>query len=295
MLKRKTLGDAVFDILNYTILSILAIICIYPFAYIIFASFSLPDRLMAHTGLLLKPLGFTLKGYDFVFRDPGIITGYLNTIFYVVAGTSFSLFCTSIAAYVLSRKNLKYTKYLMAIIVFTMYFGGGLIPYYLVIKQLGLINNRLVMILPGAISTWNMIIMRTSFREIPDSIEESAKIDGASDFTILFKIILPLSKALLATMVLFYGVAIWNDWFTSLIFMKDSTKYPLQLVLRKILIVNDTSASTNAGRLGLLEQNEYKRLIKYCAIVVSVVPVILAYPFLQKYFVKGVMVGSIKG
>lgn len=253
-------------------------------------------RLAKHKGILFSPLGFTLRGYELVFKNPNILTGYMNTIIYVVAGTLVNLIATSIAAYVVSRKNALWASVLMFIITFTMFFSGGLIPYYLLIDNLGLINKRLAMIIPGAIGTWNLIVMRTSFMQIPDSMEESARIDGAGEFTILFKIILPLSKALLAAMTLFFAVGHWNSWFNALIFLRDRELYPLQLILREILILNDTTSMDEITSSGdLLQQDLYKSLVQYCTIIVATLPILCIYPFLQKYFVKGVMIGAIKG
>lgn len=293
---KKTKGEKVFGAINVIILILVAISCIYPLLYVVFASLSNPNRLSQHVGILFKPLGFTLKGYKLVFSNPNILMGYLNTIFYVVVGTALNILMTSLGAYVLSRKDLYWGKFIMFLITFTMFFGGGLIPFYLVVQKLGLLDKRLSLIIPSAISTWNLIVMRTSFMSIPDSIEESAKIDGANDFTILFRIILPLSKATLAVMTLFYAVGHWNEWFNAMIFIRDRNFFPLQLILREILISNDTTSMqiiTDASQLG--EMDAYKSLVQYCTIIVATLPILFAYPFLQKHFVKGVMIGSVKG
>lgn len=293
---KKSFGEKVFDWSNVIFLGLLMIIFIYPLSYVLFASVSDPRLLAQHSGLLFFPQGFSLKGYEIVLKNPNVLTGYMNTIIYVVVGTSLNILMTSLGAYVLSRKNLYFKKFLMMMIVFTMYFGGGIIPFYLVMKGIGLVNNRLVMILPGAIATYNLIVMRTAFLQIPDGLEESAKIDGANDFIILFRIILPVSKAVMAVMVLFYSVGHWNAWFNAMIFLRDRKLYPLQLFLREILIKSDMQNMTMTGS-GLEEFEDvlFKSLVKYCTIVVATVSILFVYPFLQKYFVKGVMVGSLKG
>ncbi|MFU0799298.1 MAG: carbohydrate ABC transporter permease [Xylanivirga thermophila] len=296
MINKRTTGEKVFDVINVIIMILLMISCLYPMLYVLFASISDPKALSQHRGILLKPLGFTLKGYDLVFSNPNISSGYINTIFYVIIGTAINIFMTSLGAYVLSRRDLYWRKLITFLITFTMFFGGGLIPYYLLVQKLGLINTRAAMIIPGAVSTWNLIVMRTSFLSIPDSLEESARLDGANDFTILFKIILPLSKATIAVMTLFYAVGHWNEWFNAMIFLRDRELFPLQLILREILITNDTkdmTIITDASQLG--EQDIYKSLVQYCTIIVATVPILFIYPFLQKYFVKGVMIGSVKG
>ena len=293
MVFKKTIGERIFDICNAMFMILLMFISFYPILHVLNASFSDPNNLMAHTGPILHPLGFTLKGYELVFKNPNIWSGYKNTLIYLVTGTAINLLMTSMGAYVLSRKGANLVRPLMFIITFTMYFGGGLIPFYLMMKNLGLINNIWAMILPGAISTYNLIVMRTSFMAIPESLIESAKLDGANDFVILFKIILPLSKAILAVMALFYGVAYWNSWFNAMIFLKDRTLFPLQLILREILISND-QASMSQGMTSPTQQDLYKPLIQYCTIIVGTVPIFLVYPFLQKYFTKGVMIGSLK-
>lgn len=263
--------------------------------YIVFASFSEPAQIMQHSGLLWKPLGFTFEGYRLAFKNPNIITGYLNTIFYVVAGTASSLLVTAAGAFVTSRKDAMLAKPMMMGIIFTMYFSGGLIPLYLLVNSLNLYNTRLVILLVGLVSTWNLIIMRTAYLGIPDSLEESARIDGASPFRIFSSIYIPLSKATLATMTLFYGVGHWNGWFNHMIFLRDRAKYPLQLIMREILIANDMSSMTNMTTVGTYTSDMYQVLVKYSVVVIATVPILCIYPFLQRYFIKGVMVGAVKG
>lgn len=245
---------------------------------------------------MILPRGFTTAAYNMVFKNPNILTGYKNTLIVLIAGTSINLLITSFGAYVLSRKNFAIRKAMMIGIIFTMYFSGGLIPSYLLTyNTLGLGNNLLALILPGAISTWNLIVMRTSFMSIPDSLEESATIDGANDFIILFRIILPVSLPVVAVMILFYGVGHWNSWFSAMVYLRDRELYPLQLILREILILSSTD-SMMIDMVGAGEDREaLGESIKYATIIVATLPILFVYPFLQKYFVKGVMVGALKG
>lgn len=293
---KRSAGEKTFDSFNVIILIIFMILCAYPLLYVLFCSLSDPYKLMQHKGLLLKPLGFTLNGYSLVFQNPNITMGFLNTLFYVVIGTLINLLLTSMSAYVLSRKGLYFGKPLMLMVTITMFFSGGLIPFYLQVQRLGLGDTRWAIILPSAISVWNLIVMKTSFNSIPESLIESAKIDGANDFTILFKIVLPVSKATLAVIALFCAVGQWNSWFNAMLFLRDRSKYPLQLVLREILISNDTREMMKMpkGAGQFIKADAYKTLIKYSTVIVSTIPILCVYPFLQKYFVKGVMIGSIK-
>jgi putative aldouronate transport system permease protein len=293
MHQKRSIAENAFGVFNVCFLLFLALITLYPFLYVTFASLSNPSQLASHTGLLLSPLGFTVDGYMNVFKNPNIITGYSNTILYVAVGTTINLFMTCLGAYVLSRKGVMLRDPMMMMIVFTMFFSGGLIPNYLLVKGLGMFNTMWALIIPGAINTYNLIIMRTSFAAIPVSLEESARIDGANDFTILFKIILPLSKAVLSVMVLFYAVAHWNSWFSAMIYLQKRDMYPLQLFLREILI-NSSTDSMITGTDGS-DKEAVSEIIKYCTIVVATGPIIAVYPFLQKYFAKGVMIGAVKG
>lgn len=281
-----------FDGSNALFMVLLSILTLYPFLYVAFASLSDPASLMQHRGLLLMPEGFSLDAYKAVFDNPMIPAGYRNTLFYVTAGTAINLFMTSLGAYVLSRKGLYFRNAMMFFIVLTMFFQGGLIPTYLLVSSLGMIDTPWAMLLPGAISTWNLIIMRTSFQAVPVSLEESARIDGANDWTILFRVIIPLSLPVIAVMILFYGVGHWNAWFGAMLYLRDRELYPLQLVLREILITNSTdNMTTGASSLDKIPIGE---TIKYATIIAATIPILLLYPFLQKYFVKGVMIGAIK-
>lgn len=293
MVIKRTIGDYIFDLTNYILLAALTLITLYPFLYVIFASLSSADELTAHSGLLLKPLEFSLDAYKAVLKNPIIYSGYRNTIFIVVVGTAYNIIMTSMGAFVLSRKNFFWRTPITIMIIFTMFFGGGLIPSFLLVQKLGLMNKIWALIIPGAIGTWNLIIMRTAFQGIPDSLVESAHIDGANDLVILFKIILPLSLPTIAVMVLYYGVGHWNAWFSAMIYLRKRDLWPLQLALREILIANRTDEMMS-GTIAP-DRESIGETIKYATIMVATLPILAAYPFLQKYFVKGVMIGALKG
>jgi putative aldouronate transport system permease protein len=250
------------------------------------ASFSSSSGLLAHSGLLLKPAGISLSAYKTIINNNNIWSGYLNTIFIVVIGTVVSLLITSMAAYTLSRKGFGARYVIMLLITFTMMFSGGLIPLFLTVKSVGLYDSRWSLIFPVMINTTNLIIMRTAFGEVPVSLEESAKIDGANDIIIYARIVMPLAQATIAVICLYYGVAYWNSWFMASIYLRTRSNFPLQLILREILIANDNETSDSE----LMSES-----IKYAAIIVSTLPILCVYPFLQKYFVKGVMIGAVKG
>lgn len=288
-MKRKRIGETAFDIVNIAILTMIAVITLYPFLYVIFASVSDPIKLMGNASMLFKPLGFTMDAYVKVFKNPSILSGYLNTIFYVVIGTGVNITCTCMAAYVLSRKQFMLRRFYTLMFIFTMYFSGGLIPSYMLIRDLGLIDSRLALIIPGAVSTFNLMIMLTGFEGIPQSLEESARIDGAGDWTILLKIIVPLAKPTIMVILLYYAVGHWNSWFNAMIYLRSSDKMPLQIFLRDILTRSQLGAMT-----GQTDIEDVGQTIKYATIVVSTVPVLCIYPFIQKHFVKGVMIGAVK-
>ncbi len=293
MVIKKSISGRIFDLFNSVFLILLIIICIYPMYYVAMASFSDGSELLMHSGLIFRPRGFSLAGYEFVFKNPMLMRGYLNTFFIVIFGLLDNLLLTSFGAYALSRPSLRFKKPLMLLIVFTMYFSGGLIPYFFAVKDLGLIDSLWALILPSSISTFNLIIMKTSFEAIPPSLEESAKLDGANDFTVLFRIIIPLSKATIAVMILYYGVSHWNSWFNAMLFLQDRKLRPLQLILREILIqgeMDDMIGGSNAADIAQLSET-----VRYATIMAATVPILCLYPLLQKYFVKGVMVGAIKG
>jgi len=259
------------------------------------ASFSDPSVVYSDRGVYLWPKGaLNIKGYIQVFQNPNIVTGFGNTIFFVVLGTVMCMFVTILGAYVLSRKGLYWNGKILKLIIFTMYFQGGLIPFYIQTKNMGLIDNRMSIILPVLVNTWNLIIMRTSFANISDSLIESAKIDGASDWRIIWQIVVPVSKATIAVIALYYAVGFWNQWFNPSIFLNTKSKWPIQLVLREILLKNATNSMTQVSSVGQTGSQMYRILIQYCTIVVATVPILVVYPFIQKYFVSGIMIGSLK-
>ncbi|MCY9661795.1 carbohydrate ABC transporter permease [Paenibacillus chondroitinus] len=286
-----TSGERTFGYFNMLLMLVLCAVTLYPFLYVAFASLSDATSLLQHRGIMLKPAGFDLGAYKAVFENPMIMKGYQNTLIYVVLGTTINLLMTSIGAYVLSRPNLYFKHIIMFFIVVTMVFHGGLIPSYLLVNSLGMMNTMWAILIPGAINTFNMIIMRTSFQGIPVSLEESARMDGANDWVILFRIVIPLSMPVIAVMILWYAVGHWNSYFNALVYLRNREAYPLQLVLREILISNNTD-SMMAG--GGDDKYAIGETIKYAAIMVSTLPIICLYPFLQKYFVQGVLIGAIK-
>ncbi len=290
---RKSVADYLFESINGFFLVMLTLATLYPFLYVVFISLSKPEAMVGYRGLMLGPRGFSLTSYRRVFLNPMIRIGYMNTLFYVIVGTTINIFLTSLGAYALSRRNLYFKNILTIFIVFTMFFSGGIIPLYLVVKSLGLVNTRWALILPPAISSWNLIIMRTGFYAVPYSLEESAKIDGANDFYILFRIYIPLSMAVVAVMILFYGVSHWNSYFEALIYLRDRSLYPVQLVLREILILSVMQEmATDAGAA---EQEPLGETIKHAVIIVTTLPILMLYPLLQRHFVKGVKIGALKG
>lgn len=290
---KRSRGERIFGIINYILLSIVMLLCLYPMWYVAVASFSNSDLLSSFNGILIKPLGFSIEAYVKVFRNPMIVSGYLNTIFILVVGVSFSIIISSVGAYFLSRPNVMFKKPIMILITFTMFFSGGMIPFYLNLKSLHLTNTLWGLIIPFMISTYNMIILRTSFESIPNSLIEAAQIDGAGHVKVLIRIVLPLSKAILAVMVLYYGVSIWNSWFWASAIIREREKFPLQVVLREILLQNSVQSMTTGT--GAMDQESVAMTIKYAIIMVATVPILCIYPFLQKYFTKGVMIGAVKG
>ena len=297
MKKAKTLtSDRMFDIFNYTFLAIQLVIVAYPLYYVLIASISDPYEVYAGKTFLL-PSKVTFEGYARVFKEKSIATGYINSIYYTVLGTVVSVALIITTGYCVSKKTLPFRKSIMMFYVFTMYFNGGLIPTYLVVAKMGLLNSVWSLILPGGVAVFNVIVCRTFFESsIPEELYEAASIDGSSNLRTFFRIALPLSKPILAVMVIFTMVAYWNDWFTALIYMSEKSKYPLQLALRQILIQSQATA-TMMGNMdgGYAEANKITELIKFSSIVVGAVPMLIAYPFVQKYFEKGFMAGAVKG
>ncbi len=293
---QRSLGERTFDAANTILLALLALITIYPFLYILGASFSSEDAL-ARQQVILWPVGFTLDSYKIVFSTDEVLLAYGNTIFYTVVGTFLNVLMTTAAAYPLSRKGYSLRSPLMIFLVITMYFSGGLIPFYLLVNQLGLINTRWAVIIPGAVSAWYLLLARVFFQStIPEELTDAAKVDGANDVVIFFSIVLPLSMPIVAVLALYYGVGHWNDFWGPLIFLNDPNLEPLSLYLRKILILSYTygGETSSADILRAWASMALVERVKYASIIVTLVPIILTYPFLQRYFVKGVMIGALK-
>ena len=298
---RETRQDRVFNAVNLIFWIIVLFIVLYPMWLILIASVSDPDAVL-QAKVLAWPVDFSLMGYEAVFQYSELWGSYLNSIFYTVAGSALSVVVTLAAAYALSRRFAG-KKFVNLAITFTMFFSGGLIPIFLNIKDLGLLNTRTVMIVMNLVSVWNLMVARTYIQtSIPDDLYEAASIDGANHFTYFFRCVLPLSGTIVAVLSVYYGVARWNDYFTGLVMLRDRSLFPLQLVLREILTSlsstgsSDTFFAAYADNLGGLQEALRKaEVAKYCCIVVATVPAILLYIFMQKYFVKGVMIGSLKG
>ncbi|WP_413408787.1 carbohydrate ABC transporter permease [Paenibacillus amylolyticus] len=284
--------EKVFDAIVYTIAAVIIVLVLYPLLFLVSASLSDPAKVLSGEVWLL-PKGFTLDAYTNILHNEKIWLGYRNTIFYTVIGTVINVIMTILAAYPLSRPDLPGRKILMLFITLTLFFSGGLIPTYLLIKNLGMVDTIWSLIIPGAISTYNLIVMRTYFQTIPWELQEAASIDGCSNWRLLRSIILPLSKPILAVMVLFYAVSHWNSYFNALIYIRNEALYPLQLILREILMFSQSDAMDST--VGLEDKIMLAESIKYAVIIVSSLPVWIMYPFVQRHFVKGVMIGSIKG
>jgi putative aldouronate transport system permease protein len=290
---RESLGERLFGIGNVAFLIVLMIVMVYPLLFILFASLSNANELTPHRGLLFAPIDLTFEAYRRVLQNPLILSGYRNTLFIVIVGTSLNVFMTALGAYALSRRNVLFKNPIMFGIVFTMFFSGGLIPSYLLVGQtLHMQDTLWALIIPGAMSTLNLIIMRTAFNAVPVSLEEAARMDGANDWTILFRIVIPLSWPVVAVMILFYGVGHWNAFFSALVYLRDRDLYPLQLVLREILISSNVQNMTTDVASG--DVQAIGETIKYATIIVATVPILFVYPYLQRYFVKGVTIGAIK-
>ena len=294
MVNKKSNGEKVFSVCNVLIMFFLIAITLYPMYYVLVCSLSKGSNLVGARGIILWPRGFDLSAYKAVFQNPNILTGYRTTLFVVIVGTILSVATTAIGAFVVTRKQYPLAKPLSYLMVFTMYFSGGMIPTYLVVNNiLHLGDTLLALILPGMISVYNLLIMKANFQSIPDSLEEAARIDGANDIRIFVQIILPLSQAVIAVMILFYGVSYWNAWFEAMMYIRTRTLYPLQLILREILLSNATGTTGDGGGAG--DQYMIGESIKYATIIVATLPILCLYPFIQKYFVKGVMIGAVKG
>ncbi len=289
----KTTGEKIFTVVNSIIMLGMIFIMLYPMWHVLCASFSDAGMLLAHKGVILKPIGFSVEAYKAVAKNPIILSSYINTLFVVAAGLAINIVITSMTAYVLSRKNVYFQKGIMIFIIITMYISGGTIPFYFLVKGIGLEDSLWALILPTALSSYNMIITRSAFAAIPDSMEESAILDGAGHMRILFSIIFPLARATIAVVILYYAVSHWNSWFNAVLFINDRKKYPLQLVLREILIQNDTTSMSQG--VSMEDQYSVAESIKYAVTMVATVPILCVYPFIQKYFESGVMLGAVKG
>ena len=281
------------NFITYALVSLAFLLALYPIYFVIIASISSPDA-VENGAVYLLPKSLTFRGYEKVLEDSRIWIGYRNTIFYTIAGTAVSLFVTLPAAYVLSRKDFKSRNVLMMFFVITMFINGGLIPTYLLIQKTNFYDNPLVMIIPFCLNVYNLIITRTFFqRSIPSELHDAGRIDGCSDFRFFGQIVLPLSKAVIAVIALYYAVSQWNQFFRALVYLRSSEYHPLQIVLRSILLQNQ--AFEDSAAEGAADAQNLFDLIKYAVIVVSSVPIICVYPFLQKYFTQGVMIGAVKG
>ncbi len=291
---KNSTGDRIFNIVNYTLLGLLLLVVIYPLWFVLIASFSDPSAVNIGKVWLL-PVRPSLAGYIRIFENEKIWTGYMNTIMYTVLGVMFNLFLTMTIAYVMTIKNLSIRKPLLVFVMIPMYFSGGLIPTYITVSNLNLDNTRLAMIILGGLSIYNVIIARSFIKGgVPDELFESASLDGCSHLRFFISFVLPLSKAGIAVLVLYYGVSHWNEYMNSLIYLRDSKLYSLQIILRNILLQEQTLDMTD-DILSIVEKAKTASLIKYGVVIVSSVPVLIMYPFAQKYFVQGTMIGSLKG
>jgi len=290
---QSSVGEKIFTVLNYTFFIVLCLVMLYPFWHVIMVSLSSPSQAL-RGGIFLLPKDFTFSTYVSVFQSKDIYSGFYTTIFVSVIGTVLGTFLTALTAYPLSKDRLRGGKVLMFLVLFTMIFNAGMIPNYLLIKNIGLYDNRFALILPLLVSAYNCIIMKSFFRSIPESLEESARIDGANDMRIFFSIILPLSKSTIATIALFTAVMYWNDYLSTVLYIQSSDKWSLQAVLRNML-TNTQQAMQSAGVNVRAQQNTNAETIKAANIVVATLPILIIYPFVQKYFVKGVMIGGVKG
>ncbi|WP_207953333.1 carbohydrate ABC transporter permease [Paenibacillus agricola] len=291
-MKDNTLGNRIFNAVNYSLLILVSCVAIIPFIYILAISFATPQE-VAKGGLLLFPSEFTLGAYQYIFSTDTMTRGLLVSIYITVLGTFVNLLFTSLMAYPLARPNLRGRRFLMLMILITMLFSGGMIPTYFVVKAFGMINTYWSLIIPTAISAFNLIVLKNFFQQIPDSLEDSAKIDGCNDLGILFRIVLPLSMPAMATFGLFYAVGHWNTFFNAVMYINDSEKFPVQIILRQIVLLSQDQIGDSTSQQ---DPTDYMpQTIRMAAIVVATIPILLIYPFLQKHFAKGVMLGSVKG
>jgi putative aldouronate transport system permease protein len=294
--KRQCKEDKIFDVINVIVLLVILLLVLFPLYFIVIASFSDPDA-VANGKVWLLPVGFNLDGYAAILKHSEIWIGYKNTIIYTVVGTSVNIVLTICSAYALSRKELVGRNIIMSFITFTMFFSGGLIPTYLLVDKLGINNTMWALILPGAINVYNLIVARSYFNQtLPEELHEAAEVDGCTQLKFFWKIAIPLSKPIIGVIVLMYAVGHWNSYFNALIYLRERDKYPLQVLLRELLIQTETAAASSGGdAISIMEQQRVADMLKYGIIIISSLPILCVYPFIQKYFVKGVMIGAIKG
>lgn len=292
--KMKTsLGDKIFVVINSAILIYLCFVTLYPIWYVLCASLTSNTYLVSHPGIMLWPHEVTFGAYKMAFSHPLLLSGYKNTLLILAVSLPINILMTLFAGYFMASKDVMFKPLIQGLIMFTMFFSGGMIPAYLNIRSLGLYNSFWALVLPGALSVYNSIICKTAIESVPESLKESAYIDGANDVIILFRIIVPLIKATLAVLLLYYGVGHWNAWFNASIYLKDNEKLPIQNIMRAILIANSNVLNSAAAEND--QVNQFAEAIKYSTIILTTVPVLCIYPFIQKYFVKGVMIGAVKG
>ena len=292
---KEPVSDKIVNVLIYLIMTAFMILSVYPLYYCLVASFSDAKAILSNTEPLLLPIKpYTLHGYKMAFQNVGIPIGFRNTVGYVLGGTLLSLAVSTMGAFFVSRKYFYIRNVAMKMIMVTMFFSGGIIPMFFVVRWVGIYDTPWSFVLPYLVSSYNLIIMRTFFQGIPDSLEEAALLDGANEIQILVRIILPLSTAVIAVIAMYYGVGYWNSWYPALMFMRNRALYPLQMFLREVLI---TEQETSVAKDVTAQSSEAfdRELVKYCMVIISTVPILVIYPFLQRYFVKGVMIGAIKG
>lgn len=290
---KESAGDRAFSAVNTVILILLCIVTLYPIWYVLCASLTSNAYLVAHPGMLLRPHGFTLGSYKLALTHPLLLSGYKNILIVLCVSLPINILMTLFTEYFMASKKVMFKPLIQGLVMFTMFFSGGMIPCFLNIRSLGLYNSLWALILPGALSVYNAIICKTAIEAMPDSLKESAYIDGANDLIILFRIVLPLIKPTIAVLLLYYGVSHWNSWFNASIYLRDNDKLPIQNVMRSILIAN--SRVLNSAGADNDQVNQFAESIKYSTIMLTTIPVLCIYPFLQKYFVKGVMIGAVKG
>ncbi|KRE98520.1 ABC transporter permease [Paenibacillus sp. Soil766] len=290
MTQDKTIGNRIFDLINCALLLIIALVCVLPFVYVLAVSFTSPSE-VARGGMILWPKEWSLASYRYIFSTNTLFRSMLVSIYITVVGTLINLLFTALMAYPLAKANLRGRQFILLAVLFTMLFGGGMIPTYFVVKSLHLTNTLWSLMIPSAISAFNLIVLKNFFQQIPDGLEDSARIDGCNDVSVLFRIVLPLSLPAMATFGLFYAVGHWNQFFNAILYINDNTKWPIQVLLREIVILASSSIGDNT-----IDTTEIQPLtIRMAVIVFATIPILLVYPFLQKHFAKGVMLGSVKG